>query len=130
MPRILVADDELNIVRLIQSNLERDGYTVETASDGAQALAKIRSNRPDLLVSDVTMPRMDGYELLAAIRRDPTLWDLPVILLTPKSEDRDMMWHRPPADMYLTKPLHPRELSAFIERILAPSTEIDDRFKL
>ena len=64
MPRILVTDDEPNIVRLIQVNLERQGFQVETANNGAQALEKIRANRPDLLVSDVMMPEMDGFELL------------------------------------------------------------------
>ena len=86
MPRVLVVDDEVNIVRLIQVNLERQGYQVETANNGAQALAKIRESRPDLLVSDVMMPEMDGFELLANVRRDPVLNDLPVIMLTAKAQ--------------------------------------------
>jgi len=126
MPRILAVDDEPNIVRLIQVNLERHGYTVETASNGAQALAKIKANRPDLLVSDVMMPEMDGFELLANVRRDPSLTDLPVIMLTAKAQDKDVMTgYQYGADMYLTKPFNPQELLQFVKRILASSGEED-----
>lgn len=131
MPRILAVDDEPNIVRLIQVNLEREGYTVETANNGAQALAKIRQNRPDLLVSDVMMPEMDGFELLATIRRDPMLADLPVIMLTAKAQDADVMrGYTHGADMYLTKPFNPMELKQFVKRILASASEDDGRFNL
>lgn len=132
MPRILAVDDEPNIVRLIQVNLERDGYTVETANNGAQALAKIRNNRPDLLVSDVMMPEMDGFELLANVRRDPMLADLPVIMLTAKAQDKDVMeGYTRGADMYLTKPFNPMELKQFVKRILSSvSEESDGRFNL
>ncbi len=127
MPRILAVDDEPNIVRLIQVNLERHGYTVETANNGAQALAKIKASRPDLLVSDVMMPEMDGFELLANIRRDPTLTDLPVIMLTAKAQDKDVMTgYQYGADMYLTKPFNPQELLQFVKRILASQSGGDD----
>ena len=120
MARVLVVDDEINIVRLIQVNLERHGYQVETANNGVQALAKIRDSRPDLLVSDVMMPEMDGFELLANVRRDPALMDLPVIMLTAKAQDRDVMeGYKTGADMYLTKPFNPAELITFAKRILS-----------
>jgi len=119
MPRILVTDDEPNIVRLIQVNLERQGFQVETANNGAQALEKIRVNRPDLLVSDVMMPEMDGFELLSNIRRDPVLENLPVIMLTAKAQDRDVLeGYTRGADMYLTKPFNPIELVTFAKRLL------------
>ncbi|MEY3601979.1 MAG: hypothetical protein RL169_1223 [Armatimonadota bacterium] len=119
MPRILVTDDEPNIVRLIQVNLERQGFQVETANNGAQALEKIRANRPDLLVSDVMMPEMDGFELLSNIRRDPVLENLPVIMLTAKAQDRDVLeGYTRGADMYLTKPFNPIELVTFAKRLL------------
>ena len=131
MPRILAVDDEPNIVRLIQVNLERHGYTVETASNGAQALAKIKANRPDLLVSDVMMPEMDGFELLANVRRDPSLTDLPVIMLTAKAQDKDVMTgYQYGADMYLTKPFNPQELLQFVKRILASSGEEDGAYRI
>src|SRR5262245_54308783 len=118
MPRILAVDDEPNIVRLIQVNLERHGYQVETANNGAQALVKIRANRPDLLVSDVMMPEMDGFELLSTIRRDPVLQDLPIIMLTAKAQDANVMeGYSRGADMYLTKPFNPQELLQFVKRI-------------
>lgn len=120
MARILAVDDEPNIVRLIQVNLERHGYQVETANNGAQALAKIRENRPDLLVSDVMMPEMDGFELLSTIRRDPVLSDLPIIMLTAKAQDANVMeGYSRGADMYLTKPFNPQELLQFVKRILS-----------
>jgi two-component system, OmpR family, alkaline phosphatase synthesis response regulator PhoP len=127
MPRILAVDDEPNIVRLIQVNLERHGYQVETANNGAQALAKIRENRPDLLVSDVMMPEMDGFELLSSIRRDPALSDLPVIMLTAKAQDANVMeGYSRGADMYLTKPFNPAELLQFVKRILTSVDGGDD----
>ncbi|MFM2413070.1 MAG: hypothetical protein RJB05_246 [Armatimonadota bacterium] len=124
MPRILVTDDEPNIVRLIQVNLERQGFQVETANNGAQALEKIRANRPDLLVSDVMMPEMDGFELLSNIRRDPALENLPVIMLTAKAQDRDVLeGYTRGADMYLTKPFNPIELVTFAKRLLQSGTD-------
>lgn len=127
MPRILAVDDEPNIVRLIEVNLVRQGYQVETANNGAQALEKIRANRPDLLVSDVMMPEMDGFELLKNVRMDPSLADLPVIMLTAKTQDKDVMeGYSKGADMYLTKPFNPAELLNFVKRILASSSGGDD----
>ena len=122
MPRILAVDDEPNIVRLIQVNLERHGYEVETANNGVQALEKIRARRPDLVVSDVMMPEMDGFELLSTIKRDPALEDLPIIMLTAKTQDKNVMeGYTRGADMYLTKPFNPAELLAFVKRILQSS---------
>ena len=127
MPRVLAVDDEPNIVRLIQVNLERHGYQVETANNGAQALAKIRENRPDLVVSDVMMPEMDGFELLKNIRMDAELAELPVIMLTAKAQDRDVMQgYSTGADMYLTKPFNPAELLQFVKRVLSSSSGGDD----
>jgi Response regulators consisting of a CheY-like receiver domain and a winged-helix DNA-binding domain len=126
MGHVLVVDDEPNIRRLAQVNLERHGYRVETAENGAQALAKIKANRPDLLVSDVMMPEMDGFELLANVRRDPAIADLPVIMLTAKAQDKDVMTgYQHGADMYLTKPFNPQELLQFVKRLLASQGEED-----
>ncbi len=119
MPRILAVDDEPNIVRLIEVNLTRHGYQVETANNGVQALEKIRANRPDLVVSDVLLHALDGFELLSTIRRDPALESLPVIMLTAKTQDKNVMeGYSRGADMYLTKPFNPAELLAFVKRIL------------
>ena len=128
MPRVLVVDDEIGIVRLIQVNLERQGYQVETAGNGAEALAKIRRERPNLLVLDVMMPEMNGFELLTNIRSDPALADLPVIMLTAKAQDADVFkGYQLQADMYLTKPFNPSELIAFAKRILSSHDDYGEK---
>lgn len=117
--KILVCDDERHIVRLIQVNLERQGWTVVTAYDGKEGLEKVKSEHPDLLVLDVMMPYLDGFEVLKAVRKDPTTRDLPVIMLTAKAQDMDVFTgYSAGADMYLTKPFNPMELVTFVKRII------------
>lgn len=119
--RILVVDDEENIVQLVRSILERQGYAVDTASDGVEALSAIFDRRPDLVVLDVMMPRMDGLTLVEHLRHDPALSDLPVLLLTAKSQDSDILdGYGAGADIYLTKPFRPEELVEFVRRLLTP----------
>ena len=116
--KVLVGDDERHIVRLIQVNLERQGYTVVTAFDGKEGLEKIRSEKPGLVVLDVMMPYMDGFEVLKTIRREPETENLPVIMLTAKAQDKDVFeGYHYGADMYLTKPFNPMELVTFVKRI-------------
>lgn len=116
--KVLVCDDERHIVRLIQVNLERQGYKVVTAFDGKEGLEKIQSEQPDLVVLDVMMPYMDGFEVLKTIRRDEKTAELPVIMLTAKAQDKDVFeGYHYGADMYLTKPFNPMELVAFVKRI-------------
>jgi len=118
--KVLVCDDERHIVRLIQVNLERQGYTVVTAFDGREGLEKIRSEKPNLVVLDVMMPYMDGFEVLKTIRREPETENLPVIMLTAKAQDKDVFeGYHYGADMYLTKPFNPMELVTFVKRITA-----------
>lgn len=119
MPKkILACDDEKNIARLVQVNLERQGYQVSVAHDGREALEKIAAERPDLIVLDVMMPYMDGYEVLQNLRRNPATRDIPVIMLTAKAQDADVFrgWQSG-VDCYLTKPFNPTELVAFVNRI-------------
>lgn len=118
--KILVCDDERHIVRLIQVNLEKQGYQVVTAFDGKEGLEKVRSEKPSLLVLDVMMPYMDGFEVLKNLRRDSDTESLPVIMLTAKAQDRDVFeGYSYGADMYLTKPFNPQELISFVKRILS-----------
>jgi two-component system alkaline phosphatase synthesis response regulator PhoP/two-component system response regulator VicR len=118
--KVLVCDDERHIVRLIQVNLERQGYTVVTAFDGKEGLEKIRAEKPNLCVLDVMMPYMDGFEVLKALRREPETENLPVIMLTAKAQDKDVFeGYHYGADMYLTKPFNPMELVTFVKRIAA-----------
>ncbi len=125
--KILVCDDERHIVRLIQVNLERQGWNVVTAYDGKEGLEKVASEKPDLLVLDVMMPYMDGFEVLKSIRKDPATEKLPVIMLTAKAQDKDVFeGYHYGADMYLTKPFNPRELVTFVKRIAAGGANGDE----
>lgn len=117
--KVLVCDDERHIVRLIQVNLERQGCQVVTAFDGKEGLEKIRAEKPKLVVLDVMMPYMDGFEVLKNLRREPETEHLPVIMLTAKAQDKDVFeGYHYGADMYLTKPFNPMELVTFVKRIM------------
>jgi two-component system alkaline phosphatase synthesis response regulator PhoP/two-component system response regulator VicR len=116
--RVLVVDDERHIVRLIQVNLEREGYQVLTAFDGKDGLQKAKTEKPDLVVLDVMMPYMDGFEVLKNMKADPVTAEIPVIMLTAKAQDADVFrgWSSG-VDCYLTKPFNPMELLTFVRRI-------------
>ncbi|MFM7321045.1 MAG: response regulator transcription factor [Armatimonadota bacterium] len=119
-PTILVVEDDADILRQIAFNLERRGYGVRTAITGEEALRVMLQVRPHLLITDIMMPGMDGYELVETLRRDPELADLPVIMLTARSEDVDVTrGYAAGTDLYLTKPFRPAELLAFVDRILS-----------
>ncbi|MEI6399836.1 MAG: response regulator [Pseudomonadota bacterium] len=118
-PRILVVEDDINILRQIEFNLQTNGYGVETATNGADALKALLNSKPDLLITDIMMPGMDGYELVAALREDEQLSDLPVIMLTAKTQDSDVTeGYNSGTDLYLTKPFNPTELLRFVRRIV------------
>ncbi|MCE9558487.1 MAG: response regulator [Armatimonadetes bacterium] len=124
--KVLVCDDERHIVRLIQVNLEKAGYTVVTAYDGKDGLEKIKSEKPDMVVLDVMMPYMDGFEVLKSLRRDPEFMALPVIMLTAKAQDKDVFeGYHYGADMYLTKPFNPIELVTFVKRLSQGGSDAD-----
>ncbi len=116
--KILVVDDERHIVRLVEVNLDRAGYEVLVAYDGIEALKKISEDKPDMVILDVMMPRMDGFEVLKKLQADEDLKDIPVIMLTAKAQDADIFkgWSSG-VSSYLTKPFNPRELLTFVERI-------------
>lgn len=117
--RILVAEDDQNILRQIVFNLQSSDYEVITATTGVEAMRLLMRERPDLLITDIMMPEMDGYELVAALRRDELLSDLPVIMLTAKTLDDDVaQGYSSGTDLYLTKPFNPVELLSFVQRIL------------
>ncbi len=116
--KILVVDDERHIVRLVQVNLDRAGYEVAVAYDGIEALKKVSEDKPDMVILDVMMPRMDGFEVLKKLQADEATKDIPVIMLTAKAQDADIFkgWSSG-VSSYLTKPFNPRELLTFVERI-------------
>ena len=120
--RILAVDDEQPIVRLVQVNLERAGYEVITAFNGREALEAVHAHHPDLIVMDVMMPEVDGLEALRILKSDQATSSIPVIMLTAKVQDADVMqgWQEG-ADMYLTKPFDQRELLVFVKCLLDSS---------
>ncbi|MBU6152047.1 MAG: response regulator, partial [Chloroflexi bacterium] len=107
---ILVADDEKNILELCRLYLVKEGFTVETAIDGQEVLDKVRRSRPDLVVLDIMMPRIDGLEVCRRLRKDTSI---PIIMLTARGDDVDkVVGLELGADDYVTKPFNPRELVA------------------
>ncbi len=113
---ILVADDEANIRELARMYLEKDGFQVTTVHDGAQALAQIKQAPPALLVLDLMMPEVDGWEVCRRIRANS---NLPILMLTARDDDIDkIVGLEMGADDYLTKPFNPRELVARVRAIL------------
>jgi diguanylate cyclase (GGDEF)-like protein len=114
--RILVVDDDRNLRKIIQTNLELAGYDVSTAPNGEEALHMLDSMQPDLVVLDVMMPIMDGYEVARRIRRHPANTHVPIIMLTAKSEVEDKLaGFDAGADDYITKPFGPQELLARVK---------------
>ena len=124
--KILVVDDERHIVRLVQVNLERAGYQVVTAFDGKEALKKVDAEKPNLIVLDVMMPHMNGFETLKRLRANAATKSIPVIMLTAKAQDADVFrgWASG-VDCYLTKPFNPMELLTFVKRIFESYDEME-----
>jgi signal transduction histidine kinase/DNA-binding response OmpR family regulator len=118
--RIVLADDNADLRNYIARLLRERGYRVDTAADGEAALGTLRESRPDLLITDVMMPRLDGFGLLRKIRRDPALQDLCVIMLSARSgEEARVEGLDAGADDYLVKPFSARELMARVDSCLA-----------
>ncbi len=118
--KILVVDDEVYIVHILDFSLRMEGYEVVTALDGEQALEKVKSDRPDLVVLDIMMPKLDGYDTCKRLKANPETHDIPVILLSAKGRNVDQrMGFEAGADDYITKPFSPRKLVEKINSILA-----------
>ncbi|MCX5986356.1 MAG: response regulator transcription factor [Chloroflexi bacterium] len=117
---ILVADDEKNILELCRLYLVKEGFAVETAVDGQEVLDKVRRSRPDLVVLDLMMPRIDGLEVCRRLRKDTSI---PIIMLTARGDDVDkVVGLELGADDYVTKPFNPRELVARVKAVLRRAT--------
>lgn len=135
---VLIVDDEPRMIRFIRMNLELEGYHVVEASNGIEALDQVRKHMPDLVIMDIMMPKMDGFETLELLREISTV---PVILLTVKGEEEDRIRGLElGADDYVTKPFSPRELISRVNAVLRradwpsppPRTilDIDDRLSV
>src|SRR5690606_22141479 len=132
-PHVLVADDDAWILRMVATVLEKRGYSVETAVDGEDALARALARTPDLLITDVMMPKMDGWALVRQLRSHPELAMMPVIFLTAlSSEDDRIRGFRLGADDYVTKPFRFEELDLRVAKTLrrAAQTVLDTRDQL
>lgn len=117
---ILIVDDNPNIVELLSVNLLASGYSVRIASDGKDAQEKIRINPPELIVLDVMMPEMDGWELCKWVRDDPELEAIKIVMLTAKGSEKDKLIGKEifRADEYLTKPFDIDVMTKTVERLL------------
>ncbi|MFQ6101303.1 MAG: response regulator transcription factor [Anaerolineae bacterium] len=117
--RILVVEDHGPLLMAVQEILEVEGYTVLTATDGAEALQVMEESRPDLIVTDILMPRMDGYAFCEAIRAQPEWEPIPLIFLTAKAEMEDVLKGKDlGVESYITKPFEPEELLAAVRSVL------------
>jgi two-component system alkaline phosphatase synthesis response regulator PhoP len=117
--KILIADDEQNIVISIEFLLRREGFEVLVAGDGEAALAKVRAERPDLVLLDVMMPRMNGFDVCQALRADPDLGATRILMLTAKGRDTEVSKGLGlGADGYMTKPFSTKELLAEVRKLL------------
>lgn len=130
-PTILVVDDERHILELVKFNLEKDGYQVSVAQDGKEAYNMARMEKPDLVILDVMLPEMDGFEVCRMIQKDSEISDIPIIMLTARSEEIDkILGLEIGADDYITKPFSPRELLARVKARLRRSArkqqEVED----
>ncbi|SDW96176.1 two-component system, OmpR family, alkaline phosphatase synthesis response regulator PhoP [Marininema mesophilum] len=114
--KVLVVDDEPSIIKLVQFNLEKEGFQVLVAADGEAALAKIKEDQPDLLILDLMLPKVDGLEVCKQVRAHSH--HLPILMLTAKTEEFDkVLGLELGADDYMTKPFSPRELTARVKAI-------------
>jgi len=121
---VLVVDDHPPTLRLISNALESEGIAVRTARNGAECLLAIESERPDLLVLDVIMPVMDGFQTLRVLRETDRTKNLPVIILSIRSNDKDILHGLTTgADMYITKPFKMTDLVTAVQRMLQVAGE-------
>jgi len=119
MKRILVIEDDKDIVELVKYNLEKDGFQVSATADGAGGLSQIRKAAPDLLILDLMLPKLSGLEICKEVRKDVALNRLPILILTAKGEEADrVVGLELGADDYVTKPFSPRELAARVKALL------------
>jgi pilus assembly protein CpaE len=118
--KILVVDDDLDTLRLVGLMLQRQGYQITAADNGPQALTLAQSETPNLILLDVMMPGMDGYEVARRLRANPATANIPIIMFTAKAQvDDKVMGFEVGVDDYLTKPTQPRELFAHVKAVLA-----------
>ena len=118
---VLLIEDEPNIIEAIRFILLRDGWTVQTHSDGETAYAAVLDNTPDVVILDVMLPGRSGYDILRELREDPAHSDLPVLMLTARGQSKDReMAERAGASRFMTKPFSNSELLSAVRELVAP----------
>lgn len=126
-PKILIVDDEPDVVQLIEYNLKSAGYDVVTATDGQDALQQARSSAPDLIILDLMLPEVDGLDVCKILRRDAGTAGIPIVMLTAKASETDrVLGLELGADDYVTKPFSPRELVLRVKRLLRSESAKQD----
>ena len=134
--KILIIDDDIDTLKLVGLMLERQGYQIAVASNGTIGLSKAASEQPDLILLDVMMPDMDGYQVTERLRSDPSLSHIPIVMFTAKTMvDDKVKGFESGVDDYLTKPTHPAELTAHVKAVLsrsisAPATEAPEQAQI
>ena len=122
--KILVIDDEIETLRLLKLTLEREGFQVITASLGSIGLEQAQSRNADLIIIDIMLPDMDGFEIIRRIRKDPLISHIPILIFSARSQiDDKVNGYDAGADDYLTKPIHPSELVSHVKSLLNRSKE-------
>ncbi len=118
--KILVVDDEINITQILQFSIGAEGYEVITAQNGEEAIDKARREQPDLIILDIMMPRIDGYEACRILKANPMTKNIPVVLLTAKGRDIDKrLGQEVGAIDYIVKPFSPNKLIDKIHKLLS-----------
>ncbi len=118
-PRILIVDDERSIVKVIRKQLEIAGYEVAVSLDGEDGLAKAQAWRPDVIILDVMLPRVNGYEVCATLKADQDLRQIPILMLTARAQPPDReQGLRSGADIFLTKPFDLEDLLRQVQALL------------
>jgi len=122
--KVLIIDDDVDTLKLVGLMLERQGYEISVASNGTLGLAKAAEDKPELILLDVMMPDLDGYEVTKRLRSNPSLAHIPIIMFTAKTMvDDKVAGFEAGVDDYLTKPTHPAELTAHVKAVLARSAQ-------
>jgi DNA-binding response OmpR family regulator len=117
--RILLVDDEQDLVEVVKSRLELAEYEVLVAYDGMEALDKARKEKPDLIILDLMLPKMDGYRVSALLKHDEKYKSIPIVMFTARAQEQDeKLGYECGADAYITKPFEPQALLAKIKELI------------